>query len=118
MPKTALSADAAGAIALRFAREGWLLRFATICVNQFGSRAWRKTNVRPILGGIAGFEGGPDHASRHKLVETARTAAFGRGSGRAQFGNDAPVRRDGDALARFDSTDVATEVVFQVANAS
>ena len=76
-----LSADAAGAIAVRFAREGWLLRFVTIRVNQFRSRAWRKPNVRPILRGIAGLERGPNHASRHKLVETAWTAALAGCSG-------------------------------------
>jgi hypothetical protein len=91
---------------------------ATIRVNQFRSRAWRKPDVRPALRRVASFEGWSNHAGRHELVETAWTAAPVGGSGRNQFGHDPPMRRDRDALTCVNSADVATEIVCQLANAS
>ena len=111
-----LSAGRVGVLAVRVGRSR-VLRFAMIRVNQFRSRAWREPDVRPILGEIARLEGWTDHTRSDKLVETASSGRFGGGSRRDKLGDDATVRRDGDTLARFDPTDVATEVIFELANA-
>jgi hypothetical protein len=102
---------------LRAARERPLLRFATVRVNQFRSRTRREPDVRPILRRVPGLERWTDYSRRHKLVETAWTATFVRGSRRNKLRNDPAVRRDRDTLARFNAADVATEIVFQLANA-
>jgi len=114
MPTTARS-TARGA--LRTARAGLLLRFATIRVNQFRCRARCESDVRPILRWVAGLERWTDHARRDKLVETARTAALAGGFWRNELRDHTAVRGDGDALARFDSADVPAEIVFQLTDA-
>ena len=103
---------------MRTAREGRLLRFATVRVNQFRSRARRESDVRPILRRVAGLERWTDHARRDKLVETAWTAVFAGVSRRNKLRDDPTVRRDCDALTGFDSADVPTEIVFQLTNTS
>ena len=113
----ALSVARAGVSAGRRGREALVLRFATIRVNQFGSRARWESDVRPILSRIARLEWWPDHAGGHELVETACPAAFRVGSRRNKLRDDPSVRGDRDPLASFDSADVATEIVFQIANA-
>jgi hypothetical protein len=103
---------------LRTARDGWLLRFATIRVDQFRGRPTRQSDVRPVLCRVAGFEGSTDYARRDKLVETTSTAPLGGHSWRNKFGDNSTVRRNDDALPRFDSADVPTEIVFQLTNSS
>jgi hypothetical protein len=117
MATPALSTDTARGAGLRTARDGWLLRFATIRVDQFRGRPTRQSDVRPILCGVAGLEGWADHARRDKLVETTSTAALARGSWRNEFRDDTAVSGDGDALPGFDSADVPAEIVFQLTNA-
>lgn len=117
MPANAVSAAATGgAAALRRARGGRSLRFATVCVDQVRSRPSRESDVGPILRRVAGLERWPDHARRHELVEMAWTACAGC-SRRYQLCDDPAVRSDGDALPGFDPADVPTEIVFQLANA-
>jgi len=118
MPTAALSTDTARGAGLRTARDEWLLRFATIRVDQFRGRPTRQSDVRPILCGVAGFEGWTDHARSDKLVETTWTAPLGGHSWRNKFRDDPTVRRNGDALPGFDSANVPTDIVFQLTNAS
>src|SRR5262245_49885815 len=118
MPRPALSTDTALDAGLRTERDGRRLRFATIRVDEFRGRTTRQSDVRPILCGVAGFDGGTDHARRDKLVETTSTASIGSRARRNEFRDDPAVRRNGDALPGFDSADVPTEIVFQLTNAS
>src|SRR5262245_52791560 len=118
MPTPALSIATALDAALRTARDGRLLRFATIGVDEFRGRTTRQSDVRPILRGVAGFDGGTDHARRDQLVETTSTASIGGRARRNEFRDDPAVHCNGDAFPGFDSADVPTEIVFQLTNAS
>jgi hypothetical protein len=115
---TAPSSARAAASAMGMALEGRFLRFATIGVNQFRSRAWREPDVRPVLRGITSFERRTDGAGGNKLLKATWTAALRQRPGRNKFGHDAAMGGNRDTLAGFDSADITAQIVFQVANAS
>ena len=54
-------------------RDRPLLRFATVFINQPGSRAPREPDIRPTRCRVACFKRRTDHARRDKLVESAST---------------------------------------------
>jgi hypothetical protein len=97
-------------------RAGLALRFATVAIDQICRGARRETNIRPLLQRIARFDCGPNDASRYQLF--VATAIRPRRPGRRyEFRDDATVCRHGDTFSRLDPPDIATQVVFQLADA-
>jgi len=92
------------------------LRFATICVNQFGGRATREADVRPILKRIAGFKRWPQNPSRNELVPTTPPWSS-RGFWWNDLRHDAAMSRNRNALTGFYAPNVPAQVVFQLTNA-
>lgn len=97
--------------------RGDLLRFVTISVYEFGSSSARQPDIRPILRGVASLQRRANDAGCYEFVEAACTAGMGCSSWRDQFGHDAAMSGDRDALASLDSADITTQVVFQLTNA-
>jgi len=107
----------AAAAVFRGARRRAGLRFATIAVDQFSRGALRQSDVRPILERVARFDGGMENAGRNKLVPPASRRSAATASWRDELGDHTPVGGDRNTLARFDSADVAAQVVFELPDA-
>jgi hypothetical protein len=92
------------------------LRFATIGVNQRGSSAGWKPDIRPVFCGLTGFERRANHSGVDQLVEAAR-----RGlclyAWRHELRNYSAMRGDGDSLASLNPPDVAAQIVFEFPDA-
>ena len=93
------------------------LGFATISVDQRRCRTARQADVRPILEGIAGFQGRAESSCRQEFVPATPMRLTTR-FWRDQFGDDSPVRGDRDPFASFHAAYVSTQVVLQFPDAS
>ena len=98
-------------------RRPGALRFATIAVDQFSSGAVRQPDVRPVLERVTSFHGGMENAGRNEFVPPASGRSAATASWRDEFGDHTPVSGDRNTLARFDSADVAAQVVFELSDA-
>ena len=99
---------------LRTGRRRCRLRFATIAVDQVRGGATRQADIRPVLQGVASFDGWTNHPSRHEFVEPALPRGSRAGPRRNELRDNAAVRRHRNPLAGLDSADVPAQVVPQV----
>src|SRR5437660_511708 len=99
------------------AAVGEALRFATVVVDEFGRRPTREANRRPAFERIAALHRRPNDALRDQFVEPSAALRPRHSPRWNDLRNDAAMRRDRHALSRLDSSDVAAQVIFQLANA-
>ena len=117
MPVAGASGGLERVVEERGARED-RLAFATVAIDQPGGGSPWKPDVRPRFESITRFHGRANHALGDKVVESTATARLGSRARRNKLGDHAAVRRDRDTLASVDPPYVATQVVFQLADAS
>ena len=107
----------AGVTLFRAERRRGTLRFATIAVDQFSGGARRQPNVRPVFEWVTSFHRRMKRAGRYELVPPACWRRADTASWRHEFSDHTPVGGHHNPLASFDSTDVSTQVVLQLAYA-
>ncbi len=107
----------AGVTVFRVERRRGTLRFATIAVDQFSGGSRPQPDIRPVLERVTSFHGRMENAGRNQLFPPAAGRPTAPSTWRHDFGDDASVSGHRDSLARFNSPDVAAQVVFQLSDA-
>lgn len=82
------------------------LVFATVRINQVSGRARGKADIGPVFEEVAALDSRPDDARGHKSIELPAAAGL-RHCRRYELRDNAPVRCDRNAVASFDSPNVA-----------
>jgi hypothetical protein len=117
MPVAVVAAGWGAAVTGRAPRARPRLRFATVAVDQVGGGSPWKPDVRPRFEGVTGLDGRANDTFGDELVEPTSTTRSRCRAGGNKLGDDTAVCRDRDTLARLDPAYVATQVVFQLADA-